>query len=462
VITNRIKGFLTETIRNQEFSHTALHNLKIDVRMRMEDVKQVKNEEPMPADMLRQQMLKEKKDKEVLEKIEKDKMDKNRLEKERMDKIRQDAERKLELERKADQERKEKEKQLEAEKIKNLKNAILFPGEKERDRSPLLRNAITPTAGNNNKGPTKIEFPNAPYTPGILNRNNNNRPFDIQPKTPAYNKPDLNKEFNPFLKNDVNKVVVKPIFYANPNKEAPKPENRDISPLKATPEIKRINSTESSENKVPEKIEKIEKVDSNEKPSVSPRNITPIFPKESEKVKDNKSKDPEEKKNRNVLKDLIEENRNKREQFQQELDKKKQELAIEKTESEKRRLEYEAKLEENRKKREKDSQNMKEDIKMKKSMIKKNRDEQFDVEVYIPGQDSSSDEEDEIDEREEITPTEKKSSPPEEEKETGSAKDKEETPAVDNDITMEEENLINMINEMKQIVIYEYWDNEIG
>lgn len=81
----------------------------------------------------------------------------------------------------------------------------------------------------------------------------------------------------------------------------------------------------------------------------------------------------------------------------------------------------------------------------------------------MPQQNLSSDEEDEIDEREEIVPLEKKSSAPEEEKgDLESARGKGASPRKDNDMTMDEENLVDMINEMKQIVTPYKRNNSTG
>lgn len=54
VIVNRIKGFLSESIRNQEFSHTVLHRQVFEPKANLNQVKVINKELPCPPDLLQQ------------------------------------------------------------------------------------------------------------------------------------------------------------------------------------------------------------------------------------------------------------------------------------------------------------------------------------------------------------------------------------------------------------------------
>lgn len=54
VIVNRIKGFLTESIRNSEFSHTILHHRVFEPKANLKEVKVINKELPCPPELLQQ------------------------------------------------------------------------------------------------------------------------------------------------------------------------------------------------------------------------------------------------------------------------------------------------------------------------------------------------------------------------------------------------------------------------
>ncbi|KAM3143504.1 hypothetical protein pb186bvf_004266 [Paramecium bursaria] len=56
VITNRIKGFLTETVRLQEFSHTILHNRAFEPKGNIDQVNLISKEQPCPPEQLKQNL----------------------------------------------------------------------------------------------------------------------------------------------------------------------------------------------------------------------------------------------------------------------------------------------------------------------------------------------------------------------------------------------------------------------
>mmetsp|Transcript_18007 Transcript_18007/g.15728 ORF Transcript_18007/g.15728 Transcript_18007/m.15728 type:complete len:97 (-) Transcript_18007:2253-2543(-) len=54
IIVNRIKNFLSDSVRLKEFSHTIIHNKKfVDKNINMMDIKNVQNEAPMPEHMIK-------------------------------------------------------------------------------------------------------------------------------------------------------------------------------------------------------------------------------------------------------------------------------------------------------------------------------------------------------------------------------------------------------------------------
>ena len=363
LIKNRIRGFLSESVHLKEFSHTILHKQKIvdPYVMKFDEIKQVLKEEPIPMDMLRLQMLKEKKEKEAQEKLEKEKLERiekqQRLEREKAEREKMEQE-KRERE-KLEQELREKEKDNRIQKIKNM---MQLPPEKERDRSPLLRNAFTPASGNP-KPSNKLELPNSPFTPGLLVRN---KPYDNQPRTPNY--PCKNDNvFNPFLKNnersELKKVEIKPILYAAPTKE-PQSVRGEKSPFLEPKKSKEVIGNKSSEESKPADLKIEGSKFGEEKPSVSPRNI---FVQnnlkdavQADKLKDNKAKEAEER-NRKIA-EVIKEGKKKREQYKNQLD------AL-KREDEQKKQEIEKLLLEKKKEREEDRKKMIEDINQKRVNI---------------------------------------------------------------------------------------------
>jgi NIMA (never in mitosis gene a)-related kinase len=54
IIVNRIKGFLSESVRQSEFSHTVLHNKVFKPESGLANIKQVVNELPCPPQLLQQ------------------------------------------------------------------------------------------------------------------------------------------------------------------------------------------------------------------------------------------------------------------------------------------------------------------------------------------------------------------------------------------------------------------------
>jgi hypothetical protein len=357
IIKNRIRGFLSESIHLNEFSHTILHKQKIvDPNMKFDEITQVLKEEPIPLDMLRLQMMKEKKEKDAQEKSEKDKiekMEKHRLEREKIEREKMEQE-KRERE-KLEQELKNKEKESRLQKLKNM---MQLPPEKERDRSPLLRNAITPN--NNPKPLQKLEMPNSPFTPGLLVRN---KEFE-QPRTPNY--PSRNDVFNPFLKNndrsDIKKVEIKPILYAAPNKE-PQSVRGEKSPLidnKRALIIKDTPSNKSSDDGKPSDLRIEGTKIGEEKPSVSPRNVFAHNnlrdAAQLDKLKD-KAKENEEK-NRKIA-EVLKEGKKKRDQYKNQLE------AL-KREDEQKKNEFEHLLFEKKKERDDDRKKMLDDIDRKR------------------------------------------------------------------------------------------------
>ncbi|EAR93072.2 Serine/Threonine kinase domain protein (macronuclear) [Tetrahymena thermophila SB210] len=62
IIQERVKNFLSETIRQVEFSHTILHNKIIDAKVNLADIKMVNQEQPCPPHLIQQYMNKDQKD----------------------------------------------------------------------------------------------------------------------------------------------------------------------------------------------------------------------------------------------------------------------------------------------------------------------------------------------------------------------------------------------------------------
>jgi len=460
LITNRIKSFLSESIRIQEFSHTILHNKKIDIRMRFEDVKQVMNEVPIPPSELRMQLLQEKKqkdyqerlEKEKQEKLEREKLEKQRLERERIEREKMEKNRK-ERER-LEQELKEKENRI----FGNKNRPKLF--ENEQDKSPLSRQHAS-----------KPFLNYSPYTPGpnILSRN---KPevYGAHAQTPNVEK---RNNFNFFQRNDVKRNEVKPVFYAAPGKEVISELNvkRDVSPIRdllARREDRRNN--DSAENKVngsagtdnskpissernllnennenfglPQfRVEetKSDKTDRNHKISESPRDAHAL----KARVEASSFKDKENERKKKIhLKDSKEISRKKEREEVRDI--------LPKNDSNKNSDGKEGKVVEMRNRLDEERKRMREDINLKKKTFKKSGN--LDVEVFLPSSALDETEKDEFnpaDDDDDDEPEEKIIDIKKSSKENVQKKDnKQPNP----DITMDEENLIDMIHEMQQIV----------
>ena len=462
IITNRIRKFLSESVRLDEFSHTILHNQRpLDLRMRMEDVKQVNNEVPMPQSDLRMLLLQEKKQKENQERAEKEKMERERLEKERrmriereknerekMDKIRKERDR-------LEQELREKENRLFGN-----KNNLKLMNDENRGNQPYSNRPI---------------FGRAPYTPGpnILDRN---KPevFGIQAQTPNVGANRNNGMLGFFGRRDrdeVEKNKVKPVLYAAPSKEIiPTKEiiqevnvRRDISPIRdilvrkernaaaENPENKPVNnsaqsnnesarpSTAASEKKIDElnealglqyKVEETKSDKTNHKASPSSNEVQ--VGKSKYESSSFKEKEKEAQRRKKVVSKESKEKSRKKEELKEMMMKNENSNRVLDT-KEARLAEIRSKLDEERKR-------MRDDINLKKATFKKG-DEPFDVEVYMPvspaldedeKDDFGHDEDDEkVEEVQKVEVVEEKHNL---------------------DITVEEENLIDMIQEMQKIV----------
>jgi len=465
IITNRIRKFLSESVRLDEFSHTILHNQKpLDLRMRMEDVKQVNNEAPMPQSDLRLLLLQEKKQKENQERAERDKLERERAEKrlrlereknerEKMDKLRKERER-------MEQEMREKE-----NKIFGNRNNLKLQGE-----------------GGNQPYSNRPYMGHSPYTPGpnLLNRN---KPevYGNQAQTPNVGANRNNGMFNFFRRDrdEIEKNKVKPVLYAAPSKELiPTKEiinevnvRRDISPIRdilvrrernsENPENKAVNNSAQNENAsarpsasdknaneknddnmlgLQYRVEetKSDKTDRNHKASPSSNDVQVA----KTKVENSSFKEKEKEKEKEIQrrKKVVS-----RENKEKEKSKKKEELKemIVKDDSNRVLDAKEARLAEIRDKLAEERKRMREDINTKMKSFKKGG-EQFDVEVYLP--ESPAMDEDEKDDFEKN----------DEEEDDEKAEDVQQAQPEDEkhnlDMTVEEENLIDMIQEMQKIV----------
>ena len=186
--------------------------------MKLEEIKNVINEAPMPLEMLKKQMQQEKLEKDKQDRLEKDKQE--RLEKEKFERE------KLEKEReKMERDKYERDRERERERIINYKNIINLPSHRDLSPTPLNRNMISPSNINNQinnvtpKLNQKIEFPSIPS-----NNKNNICPPSNQKKEYALSpSPANNNIFNPFAKNDIKFVEVKPILYTPSSQLTPKP-----------------------------------------------------------------------------------------------------------------------------------------------------------------------------------------------------------------------------------------------
>ena len=56
VIINRIKGFLTESVRNVEFSHTILHQQAFEYKGNLNCINLVEKELPCPENLIEKQL----------------------------------------------------------------------------------------------------------------------------------------------------------------------------------------------------------------------------------------------------------------------------------------------------------------------------------------------------------------------------------------------------------------------
>jgi len=429
--------------------------------MRMEDVKQVNNEAPMPQSDLRMLLLQEKKQKENQERAEKDKMERERLEKERRLRLEREKSEREKMEKiRKERDRLEQELREKENRLFGNKNNLKLMNDENKGSQPYLNR---PYMGH------------TPYTPGpnLLNRN---KPevYANQAQTPNVGANRNNGMFNFFRRDrdEIEKNKVKPVLYAAPSKEViPTKEiiqevnvRRDISPIRdilarkernvENPENKAVNNSAqangsndsarpsaASEKKVDElnealglqyKVEETKSDKTNHKASPSSNDVqvgkskyeSSNFKekeKEAQRRKKVVSKEPKEKsRKKDELKEMIIKNEN----SNRVLDTKEARLA-----------EIRSKLDEERKR-------MRDDINLKKQTFKKGA-EQFDVEVFMPVSPAlDEDEKDDFgrndDDDEKAEEVQKVEEPVEEKHNL--------------DMTVEEENLIDMIQEMQKIV----------